>query len=395
MSIEYGKWNDTTARHEGPPPGASISGQKLGDFVVGALIGAGGMGEVYAGEQPMIGKKVAIKVLKAQIAADPENVRRMLSEARSVNAIRHRGIVDIFNFGSLPDGRPYLVMEYLEGASLESILRKRKVLTPVEVAEFIEEICSALSAAHAKGIVHRDLKPGNVFIVTDSSTRARYVKLLDFGLAKAAELPIAGGARTRVGTILGTPDYISPEQAKAGEVTAQSDLYSLGVMAFQMLTGAVPFTAPSITELIYAHVSQPAPHISERVEGIPPALDALVFRLMAKRPEDRPQSADEVGRDLSRMHRAFRERSTVTFEDLGAQLARASPPSPKPRRQRSTEIAIPPMGQPNLKSATEVASSRAVIASPGTSRWKLAMVGALAVAVLIAVLGWFLTRAAP
>src|SRR5687768_1543702 len=165
-------WNQPTAKRSAvdlpaSDPRDSLSGKQLGDYKVLRLIGAGGMGEVYAGEQPVIGKKVAIKVLKAEIAANPENVRRMLAEARSVNAIRHRGIVDIFNFGSLPDGRPYLVMEYLEGASLEAIIKKRGALAPVEVAEFLEEICSALFAAHEKGIIHRDLKPGNVFVVTD------------------------------------------------------------------------------------------------------------------------------------------------------------------------------------------------------------------------------------
>jgi serine/threonine protein kinase len=286
-----------------------LTGQKLGDYQVGALLGQGGMGEVYAGEQPMIGKKVAIKVLKAEVAAEPGNVQRMLSEARSVNAIRHRSIVDIFNFGTLPDGRPYLVMEYLEGTALDAMLRKQGALIPAEVAEFLEEICSALAAAHGRGIVHRDLKPGNVFIVSDGNTRNRYLKLLDFGLAKGEASSDA--IKTRAGMVVGTPDYIAPEQARGGTISPRTDLYSLGVMAFEMLTGALPFVADSVVELMMMHVQAPAPRVSSRLDFCPPALDALVYQLMSKAPEDRPRSAEGVRQDLARIRREMRESETM------------------------------------------------------------------------------------
>ena len=191
-----------------------LVGQKLGDYEVGSLLGQGGMGEVYAGEQPMIGKKVAIKVLKAEVAAEPGNVQRMLSEARAVNSIRHRSIVDIFNFGTLPDGRPYLVMEYLEGTALDTMLRKQGALIPAEVAEFLEEICSALAAAHGRGIVHRDLKPGNVFIVNDGNSRSRYVKLLDFGLAKG-EASGEASKQTRAGMVVSISNAITPSEYRS------------------------------------------------------------------------------------------------------------------------------------------------------------------------------------
>ncbi len=285
-------------------------GQRLGDYVVGALLGSGGMGEVYAGEQPMIGKKVAIKVLKAEVAADPGNVQRMLSEARAVNAIRHRSIVDIFNFGTLPGGRPYLVMEYLEGMALEAMLRKQGTLIPADAAEFLEEICSALAAAHGRGIVHRDLKPGNVFIVSEGKTRNRYVKLVDFGLSKSEAL--AGGPRqTLTGTVVGTPEYIAPEQARGETITARTDLYSLGVMAFEMLTGSLPFAARSMVELMMMHVQAPAPRVSSKIDFCPPALDALVYQLMSKSPDDRPRSAEVVRLEVARIRREMRESQTA------------------------------------------------------------------------------------
>ncbi len=311
---------------------ALLPGQKLGDYQVLAVLGSGGMGEVYSGEQPMIGKKVAIKVLKAEVAADPANVQRMLSEARAVNAIRHRGIVDIFNFGNLPDGRPYLVMEYLEGTPLDVMLKRAGALIPPEATEFLEEICSALSAAHQRSIVHRDLKPANVFIVGDA--RSRYVKLLDFGLAKGAQSPDAQ-KQTRAGMVVGTPDYIAPEQARGGTITPRTDLYSLGVMAFEMLTGSLPFTADSVVELMMMHVQEPPPRVSSRIDFCPPALDALIHSMMQKDPADRPRSAEQVRLEIARIRRELREGETITGGAL-------RPPAPTQTVKDTIRIPTPP-----------------------------------------------------
>jgi serine/threonine protein kinase len=356
-----------TEADDGPGMPALLQGQKLGDYEVGALLGSGGMGEVYAGEQPMIGKKVAIKVLKAEVAAEPGNVQRMLSEARSVNAIRHRSIVDIFNFGTLSDGRPYLVMEYLEGTALDTMLRKQGALIPAEVAEFLEEICSALAAAHGRGIVHRDLKPGNVFIVSDGNTRNRYVKLLDFGLAKG-EPSGESTKQTRAGMVVGTPDYIAPEQARGGTITPRTDLYSLGVMAFEMLTGSLPFTAESVVELMMMHVQAPAPHVSSKIDFCPPALDALVYQLMSKEPADRPRSAEGVRQEIARIRREMRESATMigaTMSSLGivnetiripvpeANTPSATPfPESRPEAPAATRVVTPPRASAPAVDAT-------------------------------------------
>jgi serine/threonine-protein kinase len=179
------------------------------------------------------------------------------------------------------------------------------------VAQLLEECCSALAAAHGRGIVHRDLKPGNIFVVQDSqdgTALGRYVKLLDFGLAKSTAAGSTDKSPTLPGTVVGTPDYLSPEQARGAEVSARTDLYSLGVMAFEMLTGTLPFVAPTVVELLAAHVQAPPPRVRSRASGVPESFDRLVFGLMAKKPEDRPPSAEAVRRALGRIREELGDR---------------------------------------------------------------------------------------
>ena len=312
------------------PTYAPLTGRTLGDYVVGGVLGTGGMGEVYEGEQPLIGKKVAIKVLKPAIASDEVSVSRMLAEARAVSAIRHRGIVDIFNFGKLDDGRPYLVMEYLDGEPLDQILRKRVALSPLEAVELLEEITSALAAAHGRGIVHRDLKPANVFVITDSTTKVRYVKLLDFGLAKDPTAPKDQRPATAEGFVVGTPDYIAPEQARGIGVSPKSDLYSLGVMAFEMVSGQLPFMASSAIEIMGMHVNEPAPSVSSVANGVPPLLEKLIAQLLQKDPAARPESAEVVRRKLVGLRQSLREGATLVGESPAKKTEPFSPMSDAP-----------------------------------------------------------------
>jgi serine/threonine-protein kinase len=301
---------------------------KLGDYDVTELIGSGGMGEVYAGEQKMIGKKVAIKVLKPAIAADKENVDRMLAEARAVNTIRHPNIVDIFNFGTLPDGRPYLVMDWMDGEPLDRMLQRRGALTPIEAVEILEEVASALAAAHSRNIIHRDLKPANVFVSWDKVTRTRFVKLLDFGLAKDMK---SSSRQTATGMVVGTPDYIAPEQATNLTLTPSTDIYSLGVVAFELFSGRLPFEAPSVVELMMKHVNAPAPRLSSKLSGISEEIDDLVYQMMQKLPDGRPASIDVVRTRLSRIKKSLREDATALTEPpLGAVVrSRTVEPPPK------------------------------------------------------------------
>ncbi len=305
-----------------PLPGhGPFPGQQLGDYRVDAPIGSGGMGDVFAGVHPVIGKRVAIKVLKPAIAAQPEFVARMLDEARVVSALRHRAIVDIFTFGTLPDGRPYLVMEYLEGAPLDAVLADQGRLPPDEAMRFLVQICAALAAVHAQGVVHRDLKPANVFLVPDGRPGGREVKLLDFGLAKRATTDRRTG-QTLTGLAVGTPEYMAPEQARGGAVTPPTDLYALGVMAFEMLSGTLPFDGASDFDLMTAHVQTAPPRLSTRVDGLPPALDRLVDALLAKEPERRPQSADEVREALEQIQNAPSASDASPTPPMPGRLAR-------------------------------------------------------------------------
>ncbi|MBI3184317.1 MAG: serine/threonine protein kinase [Myxococcales bacterium] len=287
---------DGAALDLGPDP---LVGSQLGEYLVQERLGEGGMGFVYRGVHPVSGKPVAIKLLRQEIAGDAEQMRRLVAEARAVNAIRHRGIIDIFGFGQLDGGRQYLVMELLEGTALDKFIAARAPIAPAEALPILEEVTDALRAAHEVGVIHRDLKPSNVFVVSPPHG-APYVKLLDFGLAKLA--PISGGVtpQTRSSVLVGTPHYIAPEQARGEPVGPATDLYALGAVAFEMLTGRVPFDGSSPIEIIYRHMTAAPPRASSLLP-LPAELDELLLRLMQKRPEQRPASADEVLRELRRI----------------------------------------------------------------------------------------------
>ncbi|MBX7098698.1 MAG: serine/threonine protein kinase [Myxococcaceae bacterium] len=287
-----------------------LLGTRLGDYEVLELIGEGGMGVVYRGVQPVIKKRVAIKVLRPEFATDQGQVKRLFAEAEAVNSIGHRNIIDIFNVGVLPDGRHYIVMEYLDGEPLDLFMRRKSPMPAHEVLELLGEICVPLHAAHQAGVIHRDLKPSNIFLC-EQAGGSRYVKLLDFGLAKMGAV---GGrvSQTSVHQIAGTPDYMAPEQARALDVSVQTDLYALGVIAFQMLTGRLPFLGNTPMDVMVQHVSAPCPTPSTVERTVPGEVDAFVLWLMAKKPEDRPRSAEDVRFELKRLDALLAEANTQT-----------------------------------------------------------------------------------
>jgi eukaryotic-like serine/threonine-protein kinase len=274
-------------------------GLQIGEYVVEELIGAGGMGTVYRARAYNSGKKVAIKVLGGVLARDAVAIRRFVLEAKAVNDIGHPNLANVFSFGQLTDGRYYYAMEYLRGCSLGGVLRAQGRLRAQDVVPVFLDVLQALQAAHAKGVVHRDLKPDNVFLVRAPGGTGLRAKLLDFGLAKlvAGESPRNSAATplTAAGMAVGTPKYMAPEQCKAHHVDARSDLYALGVMFYEALTGKVPCDGRSTIEIWEAHVKKVP--IRPRVlapDLVSPPVDALIMKLLAKDPADRFQSAKDV-----------------------------------------------------------------------------------------------------
>jgi serine/threonine protein kinase len=273
------------------PQGPDLIGRTIGEYEIVRKLGIGGMGIVYEGRHPVIGKRVAVKVLLSTVSGEKEVFERFLSEARAVNEIRHRGIVDIFSFGQLPEGNHYFVMEYLEGEPFDVIVKNRAPLPIGEVLQWAEEVLDALDSAHEAGVIHRDIKPSNLFLVNTGRGRP-YVKLLDFGISKVSP-PGSGESspQTRASVIMGTPDYISPEQARGRPISNRTDLYALGCVIFELLTGKRVFRAENPLQTMWMHVEDPPPIPSSLRPEIPPALSELVLWALQKKPEERPPSA--------------------------------------------------------------------------------------------------------
>ena len=255
------------------------------------------MGAVYLGEHPVIGRKVAIKVLHTALAADKDIVARFFNEARAIHLIAHPNIVEILDFGQTADGQPYFIMEYLTGEALSERVA-RGPMPPPQVATIAEQMCRALGAAHAKGIIHRDLKPHNVQILEKDG--AALVKILDFGVAKILSAPDGSqSVKTRTGSLMGTPLYMSPEQCKgAGLLDHRTDIYSLGVMIFEMLSGRPPFMAEGIGELFAKHMLEEPPNVLDVAPGTPPAMAAAVNKSLNKELDDRFPNMDEFRKAL-------------------------------------------------------------------------------------------------
>lgn len=271
---------------------AELVGQQIGSYRIERLIGKGGMGEVYLAVQPDIGSRVAIKILSQAQGRGSAGVDRFFAEARSVNLIRHEALVNILDLAKMPDGRPYIVMEYLEGAPLSSHIARGPIALAT-LTRWMGELLDALAAAHATGIIHRDLKPDNVFI----TTLAR-VKVLDFGIAKLKPELSSNSPETQAGAILGTPHYMSPEQARGQPVDHRSDLYSAGVILFECATGRRLFDATALYELLHLHITGAPPIPSSLRPEIPPTLDAVIARALAKDPAHRFQTALEMRQAL-------------------------------------------------------------------------------------------------
>jgi serine/threonine-protein kinase len=329
-----------------------LIGVDVGGYVIDGELGRGGMGVVFAATHPMIGKRAAIKVLKPSVSNNPATVARFIQEARAVNQIGHPNIVDIFAFGTLPDGRSYLVMDLLEGESLRRRV-KRGPLTIAEATHVIDEIASALIAAHDKGFIHRDLKPDNVFLVQHPSRSE--CKLLDFGLAKLLPHATTERAyRTATGAQIGTPDYMSPEQLQGVGVDWRTDIFALGVLAFEILVGERPrrfsdgtfeLGGHTVAETIIAK-AKPPKELAQLVETMlshdpkrRPSLNAV--RAVLKRARNAVPATSVIGMEVSLPP----VRPNVAPPPTGTETVDAGPRRPSQQPQVQAQPQVPALPQ--------------------------------------------------
>ncbi|HSK01744.1 MAG TPA: protein kinase, partial [Kofleriaceae bacterium] len=262
------------------------AGQSIGNYRILSKIGTGGMGAVYLAEHPLIGKKVALKVIHRELAGNREVVQRFFQEARAVNTIGNEHIVEIHDFGVTPEGDHFYIMEYLDGRTLASILSKEKVIDVLRALHIGAQIAKALGAAHASGVIHRDLKPDNVMLMTRLGD-PDFVKVLDFGLAKMMA-DNASAVKTAHGVLLGTPQYMSPEacESKRG-IDHRTDIYALGVLLFQMMTGVLPLDGETMGEVLVKQVTALPPAPRGLNPAIPPSVEQVLLRCLAKVPDAR------------------------------------------------------------------------------------------------------------
>jgi serine/threonine-protein kinase len=299
------------------PPGDPLVGRIVdGRYRIEEVLGEGGMGLVYRARHAVLGRQLAVKVLRPEFSRDHEVLARFRQEAQSASAVGNQHIIDIIDFGTLPDGSTYCVMEFLDGTPLSRVISTQAPLPPARVCAIAKQICDALGAAHGRDIVHRDLKPDNIHLIRRGQD-TDFVKVLDFGIAKV------GGASSRLteaGKIFGTPHYMSPEQAVGGTVDHRTDIYALGVILYEMCTGRVPFDADSWMGVLSKHLhEQPTPprQLPTPVD-VPPELEAVILKCLAKDAGARYQTMAELGADLERIERGLAPKATDGAERVAA-----------------------------------------------------------------------------
>jgi tRNA A-37 threonylcarbamoyl transferase component Bud32 len=270
-------------------------GSRIGNYEIIAKLGEGGMGTVYLARHTLLGREAAIKVLLPECSNNPEIVERFFNEARAATAIRHPGIVEVYDFGYHDGNQAFIVMEYLRGESLDARIKRAGRLPEDQALAITRQIAGALAAAHSAGIIHRDLKPDNIFLVRDPEVLGgERIRLLDFGIAKLTGSSQSSGSHTRTGALMGTPTYMSPEQCTgAGNVDARTDLYALGCILFRMLCGRPPFGGQGVGAVMAAHIYEQPPMPSS-LAPVSPDVEGLILRLLAKPLHERFQRAEDV-----------------------------------------------------------------------------------------------------
>ncbi len=310
-----------------------IIGMLINDrYAVDSVIGKGSSGIVYkAARLMMAGEYVALKVIHSYLGADNASLDRLIRELRAAERLRHPHIIRLWESGTTDDGQPYLVMDYVEGNTLNKIIENEGCLSPARILDITKQICEALAHAHAQGLIHRDMKPENVILEYGGS--GDYVKVLDFGIADTPHDSAQRSMYQKPKTVAGSPAYMSPEQCQGQELDFRSDLYSVGVMVFEMLTGRRPFRAPGLSQLMYKAVTEPAPALSEVRKDLyfPPEVEDVVARALAKTAEERQNSVMDLWRELE-----------VAF--AGKNFGKGVPPAKSPNPPR-----VPPGRDPNIR----------------------------------------------
>jgi len=315
-----------------------------GRYKVETVLGEGGMGVVYRCTHTIIGKKLALKVLRADLARDGEVTERFLNEAKSASAIGNPHIIDISDFGQLPDGSTYFVMEFLTGHPLTAEVNAGNTMPLERIVSVGRQLGEALAAAHAAGIVHRDLKPDNIFLIQRGSDKD-FVKILDFGIAKVSSNE---GKLTRAGAVFGTPHYMSPEQAAGSNVDHRGDIYSLGVILYELAVGKTPFDADNFMGVLTQHMYKAPPSLREmatRPELVSDGLEAIIAKCLAKKPELRYQSMHDLVTDLDQLGAGGKP--SAAFTSRSAQLAdpasyfnQGLPAGVPPKRSGAVVVAV-------------------------------------------------------
>jgi serine/threonine protein kinase len=335
----------TPMRHT---PGPAQARNPMGELLAGKyrlvrLLGRGGVGEVYEAIHDVIGLRVAVKLIRTEFAGNAELAARFLQEARAAAAGGHPGIVHVHDVGTTPDGRMYLVMEFLDGEDLDKVLRRRHRMPADEICDILCEVLDAVGAAHAAGIVHRDLKPENVYLTATTRGR-RIVKLVDFGIARLAT---AGGAATRLtqpGAVMGTPYYMAPEQARGEQdVGPAADIYAVGVMLFEALSGRLPFTGNNFHQIVLQTLSAPFPSVRTLCPDVPEELEQVIFKATARDPAARYADAGEFAAALS----PFRTQIGLSLPEIetpqqpfsqARRTTSETPQPPAPARSRRSRV---------------------------------------------------------
>ncbi|HEU0033988.1 MAG TPA: protein kinase [Kofleriaceae bacterium] len=377
-----------------------VPGQRVGEYVVDGKLGQGAFGTVFRATHPVIGKQVAIKVLARKFSVDPDMVSRFAAEARAVNQIRHRNIIDIFSFERLDDGRHYYAMEYLEGETLDARLDRHGRLSLPEAIPILRGIARALDAAHAKGIAHRDLKAENVFLASDPDGGV-WPKLLDFGIAKllAPDDGATSGLKhkTRTGTPVGTPYYMSPEQCRGRDVDHRTDFYAFGVLAYRLLTGRYPFDADDYMGILMQQLTQDAVPASTIVGELPAGIDEALAWLMQKDPARRPPSLRVAVAALeTAAEHAGIELATAAWDPVTGPQSRVEPAKAPSVNIANAPTVAPPFRANSGAIATPAAETAALAVAPPAKRRAgiaIAAIGVVALAAAIVIVPrWLATR---